>query len=198
MVFLTGCHGAAPCAWAPTGSSAGAEALAGARAAPAVEGRYGGVVQDAEAEQRMQHIGLRLTRRTSKIQGDYQYRLLDTARVNAVSLPGGRIYLTRGLYDRLESDAQVAAVLAHEMAHLRSKDHFKPRCSCAVQVIEREKSADACGAEYLQSAGIDCRAMIEVLRLIADVQPKGWSDSRIRSLLCKTAWTDVSNIRARQ
>ena len=146
----------------------------------------------------MQHIGLRLTHRTSKIRGDYQYRLLDTDKRNAVSLPGGRIYVTRGLYDCLESDAQVAAVLAHEMAHISSKDHFKPRCSCAVEVSEREKSADACGAEYLQSAGIDCRAMIEVLRLIADVQPKGWSDGRIRSVLRKTAWTDVSNIRARQ
>jgi len=182
MVLLTGCHGAEPCSWAPTGWSASAEALAGTRAAPAVEARYGGVVRNAEAERRMQCIGLRLTRCTSEIQGDYQYRLLDTDKLNAVSLPGGRVYLTYGLYERLESDEQVAAVLAHEMAHIASKDHFKPRCSCIAEAIERETSADANGLEYLQNAGIDCRSMIEVLRLIADAQPRELSDNRIRCL----------------
>ena len=198
VVFLTGCHGAAPCTWGPAGWSASAEALAGARAAPAVEARYGGVVRDAEAERRMERIGLRLTHRTSEIQRDYQFRLLDTDRLNAVSLPGGRVYLTRGLYDRLASDEQVAAVLAHEIAHIESKDHFKPRCSSTAEAIEREKSADAGGLEYLQNAGIDCRPMIEVLRLIPDVQPKGWSDSRIRYLMRKSGQTDMSDIVARQ
>ena len=196
VFLLGGCHGPAPCSWGPPDWSADAEALAGARAAPAVEARYGGVVRDAQAEQRMRRIGLRLAQCTSEIRGEYQCRLLDVDRLNAVSLPGGRVYVTRGLYERLKSDDQMAAVLAHEIAHIVSKDHFKPRCSCSAEAIEREIAADALGAEYLRNAGIDPQAMIDVVRLIADAQPKGWSDTRIRALLCQTSQADKASTSA--
>lgn len=174
-----------------------AEALAGARAAPVVEARYGGVVRDHQAERRMRRVGWCLAQGTNEIQMEYQYRLLDTDRLNAVSLPGGRVYLTRGLYCCLESDQQLAAVLAHEIAHIVSKDHFKPRCSCDADALDREVSADCHGAAYLQNAGIEPQAMIDVVRLIADMQPRGWSDTRIRALHSRTGSPDRSPVLAR-
>jgi len=159
-----------------------AEALAGDRAAPAVEARYGGVVRDPQAEQRMTQIGQRLARHVSEFPSGGHYRLLDSNELNAVSLPGGRVYITRGLYARLSSDGQLAAVLAHEMAHIVSRDHFKPRCGCCEEAIAREQAADTRGARYLRQAGITPQAMIEVIVLIEDAQPRGWSDTRVRSL----------------
>ena len=162
--------------------TAEAEALAGKLMAPAVEQRYGGVIRDADAEQRMQRIGSCLCQHTDALKGRYQYRLLGMDTLNALSLPGGRIYITQGLYRRLQSDELVAAVLAHEMSHIVSKDHFKPRCSCPGEAIEREIDADRGGAEFLRRAGIEPEAMIDAVRIIADVQPPGWSDTRVQFL----------------
>ena len=177
LLGLAGCQGPTLSAWSLSGASA--EALAGARAAPAVEARYGGVLRDASAEARLETIGRRLTTGTSETCDDYQYRLLRADRPNAVSLPGGRIYLSRGLYDRLTSDAEIAAVLAHEIAHLVAKDHFKPRCATAEDALDREMSADAHAVAFLRSAGVDPSGLLAAIQLVADVQPTAWSDTRI-------------------
>jgi predicted Zn-dependent protease len=177
LLCLAGCQGPTLSAWSLSGASA--EALAGARAAPAVEARYGGVLRDAAAEARLAAIGRRLTTGTSETCDDYQYRLLRADRPNAVSLPGGRIYLSRGLYDRLTSDAEIAAVLAHEIAHLVAKDHFKPRCATAEDALDREMSADAHAVAFLRSAGVDPSGLLAAIQLVADVQPTAWSDTRI-------------------
>ena len=180
--LVAGCCGTSRSQWGPRCLTPEAEALAGARAAPVVEARHGGVLRDAAAEERMERLGVRLARH-SGIQGRYQYRLLRSGKLNAASLPGGRVYITRGLYECLETDEQVAAVLAHEMAHIAARDHFKPRCRSWAEAVNREVSADCLGAEYLQRAGLEPRAMIEVVRLITRAQPAGWSAARVRSLV---------------
>ncbi|MCP4593263.1 MAG: M48 family metalloprotease [bacterium] len=181
ITVLSGCHGASPCAWAPR-QDAAAEALAGARAAPAVEAQHGGVIRDAEAEQRLELIGNRLADAIPEIDGGYRYRLLDADRPNAISLPGGRVYFTYGLYRRITSDHQLAAVLAHEMAHIVMRDHFKPRCGSCAEAVSRETLADLRAAQYLRRTGIPCEALVEVIQLVADVQPPGWAESRINAL----------------
>lgn len=197
-VLLTGCHGTTPYSWTLACMSSEAEALAGARAAPVVEARYGGIIRAPQAERRMHRIGRRLTRGTPEVRGAYQYRLLNADKLNAMSLPGGRIYMTRALYDRLESDEQVAAILAHEIAHLALKDHFKPRCGSREQALDREMAADGRGSMYLRRADIGTQAMIDVIHLVKNAQPKGWSDSRIRSLLSAAGRSDTSDRSARR
>lgn len=48
---------------------------------------------------------------------DYQFFVVDDKEVNAYSLPGGYIYVTKGLYDYVESDDELAGVLGHEITH---------------------------------------------------------------------------------
>ncbi len=182
MLLLSGCQGTSLCLLDRCPQSPESEALAGAKAAPALEARYGGVIRDADVEARLERVGRRVTQATPVLSGIYHYRLLDTDRLNACSLPGGRVYLTRGLYERLTSDDQVAAVIAHEAAHIAAKDHFKPRCGCTDDAVNREILADVHGVVYLQHAGMDPRAMIEVVKLISEVQPAGWSDTRVQAL----------------
>ena len=159
-----------------------AEALAGARAAPKLEARYGGVLRDSAAEGRMQRIGRRLCVGSNELEGEYRYRLLDSEEVNAFSLPGGRVYITRGLLERLDEDDMLAAVMAHEMAHIVAKDHLKPRCGNVAEALERETNADKRAVTFLLAAGMSPEAMIHVIRAIEDVLPLGWSNSRIAAV----------------
>jgi predicted Zn-dependent protease len=48
----------------------------------------------------------------------YQFHVLDSPQINAFALPGGQIFVMRGLLDFVESEAELAAVLGHEMSHV--------------------------------------------------------------------------------
>ena len=161
-----------------------AEALAGARAAPALEARFGGVVPDAQAERRMARIGACLHMQASdrNLARTGRYRLLASDSLNALSLPGGHVYITRGLYAHLSSDDCLAAVLAHERAHLQAKDHFKPPCASAEASLAREIRADQCAAKHLDAAGFRRSAMMEVIEMIRPELPSGWPEMRVASL----------------
>lgn len=54
--------------------------------------------------------------------GGYHFAILDTDEVNALSCPGGIIFITRGMLRRTKSEDELAAVLAHEVAHVNHKD----------------------------------------------------------------------------
>jgi len=92
------------------------------------------------------------------------------------------VYLTHSLYVKLVTDELLAAVLAHGMAHIVSKDHFKPRCSTAGEVLDRELSADAEAIHYLRAAGFPADAMIGAIEIIQEIQTSDWADIRTRSI----------------
>lgn len=52
---------------------------------------------------------------------DYQVRLIDDKEVNAFAIPGGTVYITKGMLDFVQSDAELAAVLSHELEHVEHK-----------------------------------------------------------------------------
>ena len=51
--------------------------------------------------------------------------MLNTGSINAYSAPGGYVFITRGLYDSLPNDEQLAAVLAHEISHITRRHALK-------------------------------------------------------------------------
>lgn len=51
----------------------------------------------------------------------FQFRVIDSPVVNAFALPGGYIYVTRGLLSHLQNEAQLAVVLGHEIAHVAAR-----------------------------------------------------------------------------
>src|SRR5213075_1977176 len=68
-------------------------------------------------------VGLKLVKSTEAFNSPYRdnfnyYLLNDSKTVNAFALPGGQIFITRALYDRLENEAQLAGVLGHETGHV--------------------------------------------------------------------------------
>jgi predicted Zn-dependent protease len=54
--------------------------------------------------------------------GGYHFGILDTKDINAFACPGGIVFLTKGLVDTLENEDELAAVLAHEIAHINNRD----------------------------------------------------------------------------
>ena len=55
----------------------------------------------------------------------YTVRVIDDDVMNAFSLPGGYVYIYKGLIDRVKSDDELAAVLAHEVGHITAKHALK-------------------------------------------------------------------------
>ena len=60
--------------------------------------------------------------------GDYRFYIINSPAVNAFALPGGHVYVTRGLIERTESGTELAAVLAHEIGHVAAR-HGVRSCS---------------------------------------------------------------------
>jgi predicted Zn-dependent protease len=55
----------------------------------------------------------------------WRFGVLDTEDINAFAAPGGYVFVTKGLYRRLNDEAELAGVLAHEIAHVTRKHHLK-------------------------------------------------------------------------
>jgi|GEM_PF-535869 len=76
---------------------------------------------DPEALNRIERVAAPIIANTSRKNFEYKFRLLDTNEVNAFAAPNGYIYVTKGLLSIIESDDELAFVLAHEIGHLEKK-----------------------------------------------------------------------------
>ena len=76
-------------------------------------------------------VGRNLARQVERKDVTWRFAVLDTPSVNAMAFPGGIVVVTRGLYRLLASEDELAAVLAHEIAHVNRKHQWK--------VIQKQK-----------------------------------------------------------
>ena len=74
---------------------------------------------DAEAQKRVNVVGRWVASQTSRPDLPWTFGVIDDAEINAYAAPGGYVLVTRGLYELLSSDAELAAVLGHEISHCR-------------------------------------------------------------------------------
>lgn len=80
-----------------------------------------GFYPDQDLQRYVNDIGQELAARSERPDLPWTFRVVDDASVNAFALPGGFVYVTRGLMAHLTSEAQVAGVLAHEIGHITAK-----------------------------------------------------------------------------
>lgn len=107
------------------------EAEIGARAHPKILKAYGGAYEDAALQSYVDRVGGRLRKASDLPDQDLTITILDSPVVNAFALPGGYIYVTRGLMALAQNEAEFAAVVAHEMAHVMAR-HGAQRHSAAM------------------------------------------------------------------
>ncbi|MFH2137086.1 MAG: M48 family metalloprotease [Candidatus Omnitrophota bacterium] len=84
------------------------------------------VEPDALIQKRITEIGKKIAQVCDRKEIDYYFKVLDEKDENAFALPGGYVYLLKGLWDKVEeSDDLIAAVLAHEIGHICARHSIK-------------------------------------------------------------------------
>ncbi len=108
------------------------EVKIGAQAHPKIVQQFGGVYEDDELAAYITQITEKLKTHSEQPQVPYQVTILNSPAVNAFAVPGGYIYLTRGLLALANDEAEIASVLSHELGHLTQR-HSAKRHSVAVK-----------------------------------------------------------------
>jgi len=81
------------------------------------------LVPDPELQAYVNRVGRWIALQSERPDLPWHFGVLDTASVNAFAAPGGYVLITRGLYDLLSSEAQLAGVLGHEIGHIVQRHH---------------------------------------------------------------------------
>ena len=77
-----------------------------------------------KAQRYVNEVGLWLALHSERPNLAWRFGVLDSPNVNAFATPGGYVFVTRGLLARMRSEAELAGVLAHEIAHVVEKHHL--------------------------------------------------------------------------
>jgi MAF protein len=164
--------------------------------------KEGKVSKDFLLKKRVQDIGEKIAAVSERKDINYVFGVLDDEEINAVSLPGGFIYINRGLLEKATDD-ELACVIAHEVGHITAKHAIKrlqsntaysllrilagvgAQSSEAVSGIDSayitllmgysrkdELLADTLAARYAKAAGYDPRAMISFLNKLDQIDKK--------------------------
>jgi len=97
-----------------------AELAEGRKAHPQILAEYG-VVDDAQLQAYVNEIGQRLAKQSHRASLEWHFTVLDSPEINAFALPGGYVYITRGILAYLDSEADLAGVLGHEIGHVTAR-----------------------------------------------------------------------------
>jgi predicted Zn-dependent protease len=99
------------------------ELALGEQTAPQMTQEFGGAVPDQQVQTYVTQIGLKLSKQTESNYPNlpWQFTVLNSSVVNAFSLPGGKVFITRGLMERMTNEAQLAGVLGHEIGHVTAQ-----------------------------------------------------------------------------
>ena len=161
------------------------------------------VVTDVDVNDRARRVLERITAVCDRKDIVYFIKVLDIDKdtMNAVSLPGGYVYIFKELFDELETDDQIAGVVAHEVAHITARHSVKRIQNAYGAMIlqglaiqsnakvaqgvnfalislfaeysqQDEFEADRLGVKYLKKAGYDPNAMVQVLVKLREEQER--------------------------
>ena len=116
-----------------------------------------GIYQDKKLQLYVNEIGQKLVDNLSdKIFPHFHFKLVDSPEINAFALPGGYVYVTRGLLAALNSEAELANVLGHEIAHVAKKH--------ALNAIRRSKALSGLSEVTLSALDKDPKMFDSVVK----------------------------------
>ncbi|MCC6730680.1 MAG: M48 family metalloprotease [Chthonomonadales bacterium] len=174
----------------------------GRQGAQAIEQQYP-VEEGTPAARRVERIGQRLLEHSDRREGvPYSFRVIDKDVVNAVSLPGGPIYVFKGLLDLAGTDEDaLAGVIAHELGHIDARHAAKQMsqqmaANLGIQLLlkgrtvqdvaslasdllglsysrDDEYEADSRGLSYAYRAGYDPRGLLRFFEKLEKREGQG-------------------------
>ena len=86
-----------------------------------------GVYPNPKLQAYVNGIGQRLAKQSERSQLEWHFTVLDSPEINAFALPGGYVYVTRGIMAYMESEADLAGVIGHEIGHVTAR-HAAAAC----------------------------------------------------------------------
>lgn len=102
------------------------------------------LVDDANVQAYVNRVGRWIASQSERPDLPWRFGVANAGNINAMAMPGGTILITRGLYDILDNEAQLAGVLGHEIAHVVKKHH--------INVMQNQRLVSA-GANLAASRG---------------------------------------------
>jgi len=146
----------------------------GAREHPRIVASYGGEYHDEKTERLVARITGALTAVSENPAQSYRITILNSPAINAFALPGGYLYVTRGLLALANDASEVAAVLSHEMAHVTANHGIERQKReeaevIASRVVAEVLSSDLAGKQALARGKLRLAAFSRNQELQADV-----------------------------
>jgi predicted Zn-dependent protease len=146
----------------------------GAREHPRIVASYGGEYHDQKTERLVARIAGALTAVSENPAQSYRITILNSPAINAFALPGGYLYVTRGLLALANDASEVAAVLSHEMAHVTANHGIERQRReeaevIASRVVAEVLSSDLAGKQALARGKLRLAAFSRQQELQADV-----------------------------
>lgn len=143
------------------------EESVGAQEHPNIIAEFG-EYQNSRVQNYVQEVGTKVTQNTERPDVRYKFYVLDSPIVNAFALPGGYIYISRGLLALANNEAELASVLGHEAGHITGR-HSAERYSRGV--------VTTLGAGIL-AAAVDSSGVSQALGVGSDLYLKSYSRSQ--------------------
>lgn len=175
-----------------------ADAKVGDEASREVEAQVG-VVRDPALQKYLQSLGTKLVRFAPARPFQYRFEVVDQWSPNAFALPGGHIFVSRGLLVLTNSEDELACVVGHEITHAAerhaaSRQAFTEQLSpfalgiprmlrLAAYARDQERMADTGGQRICSAAGYDPRALSTFLQSLDLVERLQMGSSRIPTFL---------------
>ncbi len=100
----------------------------GRKYAPEIEKYLGGKIDDASLQNYIDSVGQRIARISHRPNWEFHFTAVEHKMVNAVALQGGYIFVTKGMLEKLTTEAQLAALLAHEIVHITARHSSAAMC----------------------------------------------------------------------
>ena len=113
------------------------------------------LVRDPVATNYVQQLGTSIARTTERSDLEWRFRIIDSREVNAFALPGGFIYVNRGLIERADQLDELAGVLGHEIGHgvqRHSVQQLEKQTKTGVAVELGCRLTDLCSSEVARAA----------------------------------------------
>ncbi len=155
-----------------------------------------GLVEDPELLDYVAQVGARLARHALRRNFEYSFQIVDQEAPNAFALPGGFIYVSRGLLALTNNEDELANVLGHEIVHVASR-HAAGRQEVAQSLPakldwlrggylasygrDQEREADRLGQELAAVAGYDPAGLVRFLRELEHTERLELGSSRLPS-----------------
>lgn len=127
-----------------------------------------------DLQQYVNEIGQKLAKRSHRPQIDYHFTVLDSPQVNAFALPGGHVYITRGILAYLNSEAELAAVLGHEIGHVTARHSVQQYSATAVANVAATMGGILVGIFVPQAGGQLAQGVQSLLGITGNVLLAGY------------------------